>query len=416
MTDQELRKLQLVQLDLIMEVDRICKKCGIIYNMVGGTMLGAVRHGGYIPWDDDADIGFLREEYEKFRKACRTELGSRYYFQDFRDTPGYRWGYGKLRRKDTEFIRLQQEFMPYEQGIAIDLMPFDNVPDGWLHKRIHKSICFIYRKIFWSAVGRKSDAKKWKRILYGILYRLPEEKLFDRYERFIGKNAGLKTRQVRILTFPTPKGVYGYDRRWYEELTEYEFEGHKLPGAADYDSYLTVKYGDYMKLPSTKSKKTHPVSKLTLPVSSDQENAIGANMKKYKTGYTDGVFDLFHVGHLNMINTAKSQCEYLIVGVHGDDVVEQYKKCRPIINEKDRRRIIASVKGVDRAEINRFRDKMKLWELYHFDVIFIGDDWKGTERWIRFEEQLKEINVDVVYVPYTKGISTTEIRTKIMEF
>lgn len=137
--------------------------------------------------------------------------------------------------------------------------------------------------------------------------------------------------------------------------------------------------------------------------------------KKYKVGYTDGVYDLFHVGHLNMIETAKALCEYLIVGVHGDAVVEEYKHKRPIINENDRKRILQSIKGVDRVEINRFRDKMKLWELYHFDVIFIGDDWKGTERWINFEKELKKINVDVVYVPYTKGISTTEIRQKIME-
>lgn len=103
--------------------------------------------------------------------------------------------------------------------------------------------------------------------------------------------------------------------------------------------------------------------------------------KKYKIGYTDGVYDLFHIGHLNMIQAAKNQCEYLIVGVHGDDVVKEYKPFYPIINENERKRIIESIKGVDRAVINRFRDKMKLWELYKFDVIFIGDDWKGTDRW-----------------------------------
>lgn len=138
-------------------------------------------------------------------------------------------------------------------------------------------------------------------------------------------------------------------------------------------------------------------------------------MKKYKIGYTDGVYDLFHVGHLNMINTAKEHCEYLIVGVHGDEVVKEYKHHVPIINENDRRKIVASIKGVDEAVINQFRDKLKLWELYHFDVVFIGDDWKGTERWNQFEKVLGKLGVDVVYVPYTKGISTTEIRRKIME-
>ena len=138
-------------------------------------------------------------------------------------------------------------------------------------------------------------------------------------------------------------------------------------------------------------------------------------MKKYKIRYTDGVYDLFHVGHLNMINTAKEHCEYLIVGVHGDEVVKEYKHHVPIINENDRRKIVASIKGVDEAVINQFRDKLKLWELYHFDVVFIGDDWKGTERWNQFEKVLGKLGVDVVYVPYTKGISTTEIRRKIME-
>lgn len=138
-------------------------------------------------------------------------------------------------------------------------------------------------------------------------------------------------------------------------------------------------------------------------------------MKKYKIGYTDGVYDLFHVGHLNMINTAKEHCEYLIVGVHGDEVVKEYKHHVPIINENDRRKIVASIKGVDEAVINQFRDKLKLWELYHFDVVFIGDDWKGTQRWNQFEKVLGKLGVDVVYVPYTKGISTTEIRQKIME-
>ena len=137
--------------------------------------------------------------------------------------------------------------------------------------------------------------------------------------------------------------------------------------------------------------------------------------KKYKIGYTDGVYDLFHIGHLNMIQAAKNQCEYLIVGVHGDDVVKEYKPFYPIINENERKRIIESIKGVDRAVINRFRDKMKLWELYKFDVIFIGDDWKGTDRWINFEKELNAINVDVIYVPYTKGISTSDSRRKILE-
>ncbi|WP_276948591.1 adenylyltransferase/cytidyltransferase family protein [Acetatifactor muris] len=137
--------------------------------------------------------------------------------------------------------------------------------------------------------------------------------------------------------------------------------------------------------------------------------------KRYKIGYTDGVYDLFHVGHLNMIETAKKNCEYLIVGVHSDEVVHQYKHRYPIIPEEERARIVGAVKGVDRVVINEVRDKLTLLERYHFDVVFIGDDWKGTERWNNFEKILGEQNVDVIYVPYTKGISTTDIRKKILD-
>lgn len=267
LTPEELKKVQLTQMELIWEVRRICRKCDIHFNMVGGTMLGAIRHRGYIPWDDDADIGFLRKEYEKFRKACETELDTeKFYFQDCRDTPGYRWGYGKLRRKNTEFIRLNQEFMPYEQGISIDLMPFDNIPDSDAARKVHKFICFLYRKAFWSAVGRKTEKNSWKKILYELLYLIPEERLVSSYQRWIDRCKRLGcTSQVRILTFPTPGNVYGYDRKWYTCLRSYEFEGCRLPGARDYDGYLKVKYGNYMDLPPVEKRRVHPISKLKLP-------------------------------------------------------------------------------------------------------------------------------------------------------
>lgn len=266
MSEVELKQVQEIQMDLIREVDRICQKCDIHYNMVGGTMLGAIRHGGYIPWDDDADIGFLRREYEKFREACRTELDTeKYYLQDLRDTQGYRWGYGKLRRRGTEFVRLHQEFMPYEQGIFIDLMPFDNVPDGWMAKRVHFAECFVYRKLFWSKVGAKTEKNSLLRMLYALMNRVPMRVIVKSYQRFIDRGQRHKTKLVRILTFPTPKGVYGYERKWYTQLRRYRFGELMLPGARDYDGYLKSKYGNYRELPPEEKRKIHPVSRLKLP-------------------------------------------------------------------------------------------------------------------------------------------------------
>lgn len=138
-------------------------------------------------------------------------------------------------------------------------------------------------------------------------------------------------------------------------------------------------------------------------------------MKKYKIGFTDGVYDMFHVGHLNMIRRSKEFCDYLIVGVHSDEIVESYKHRKTVINEHDRCEIVGAIKEVDRAVINYTRDKLKLWELYHFDVVFIGDDWKGTERWNNFEKILAEKGVSVEYLPYTQGVSTTQIRRQLGE-
>lgn len=264
-SDEELLEIQKIHRELISEVDRICTKCNIKYNMVGGTMLGAIRHNGPIPWDDDADIGFLRNEYEKFREACKTELNKdKYYIQDFRDTDGYRWGYGKLRKRGTEFVRLQQEFMPYEQGIFIDLMPFDSVPDNPVLRKFHFNKCFIYRKMLWSKVGAQVEKNAIKRTIYKLMSLVPEKRLKKSFEKFIEKGRNDNTDLVRILTFPTPRKCYGYKRIWYIDLKRYPFAELMLPGAIDYDSYLKVKYGNYMSLPPEEKRKVHPISRLNL--------------------------------------------------------------------------------------------------------------------------------------------------------
>lgn len=265
LSDQQLRQLQMIQLEMLIEVDRICNKCGIRYNIIAGTLLGAVRHGGYIPWDDDADVAFLRPEYEKFRKACKTELDrTRFYFQDHRNTKGYRWGYGKLRRKNTLFLREHQEHMPYEQGIFIDIFPLDGVPDNYFLRSIKNFECFCIRKILWSKVGKIAENNFWKRQVYKMLDKIPEQEVFKYYHNMISKSNKKKTKMVRILMFPTPNSEWGYYKCWYENSTDTLFEGKVFQGINDYDSYLSFKFGDYMELPSINKRKAHPVSKFVI--------------------------------------------------------------------------------------------------------------------------------------------------------
>ncbi|MBQ4068844.1 MAG: adenylyltransferase/cytidyltransferase family protein [Lachnospiraceae bacterium] len=135
-------------------------------------------------------------------------------------------------------------------------------------------------------------------------------------------------------------------------------------------------------------------------------------MKKYEVGYTQGVFDMFHIGHLNLIKNAKEQCEYLIVGVNSDKLVKQYKSKTVVVSENERKQIVESIRFVDKCLIVDKLDKIELWKQLKFDAIFIGDDWKGSKRWIETEQQLKKVNADVIYLKYTKGVSSTELRTK----
>lgn len=260
-----LRQIQMIQLEMLVEVDRICRKCGIKYNIIAGTLLGAVRHGGYIPWDDDADVALLRPEYEKFRQAVKTELDtSRFYFQDHRRTRGYRWGYGKLRRKDTLFLREHQEHMPYQQGIFIDIFPLDGVPNNYFLRSMKNFECFCVRKILWSKVGQVAEKSMLKRQCYKLLAQIPEEHIWNYYNRMVSSAGRKRTRMVRILTFPTPNSEYGYYRNWYENSVDTMFEGKVFQGIKDYDSYLSFKFGDYRKLPPIEKRKTHPVSSLKL--------------------------------------------------------------------------------------------------------------------------------------------------------
>lgn len=261
--NETLRKIQLVQIELLQEVDRICKKCNIHYNIIAGTMLGAVRHGGYIPWDDDADVALLRDEYERFRVACETELDTeRFYFQDDRNTSGYRWGYGKLRRKDTLFLREHQEHMPYEQGIFIDIFPLDGVPDNYFMRSVKNFECFCVRKILWSKVGKIADRNYLKRVWFGFLDKIPEERILSYYHKMISKANIKETKMVRILMFPTPNKSWGYKRYWYEDSKDTIFEGITFKGIKEYDEYLSFKFGNYMELPPEEKRKVHPVSDL----------------------------------------------------------------------------------------------------------------------------------------------------------
>lgn len=137
--------------------------------------------------------------------------------------------------------------------------------------------------------------------------------------------------------------------------------------------------------------------------------------KKYKIGYTTGVFDLFHVGHLNILKSAKEQCDYLIVGVSTDELVRSYKHKKPIIPFEERCAIVEAIKYVDRVIPQVSMDKVEAWKQLKFDVMFHGSDWKGSAMYNKYEKELSDLGVNVVFLPYTVGTSSTELAKKLQD-
>lgn len=137
-------------------------------------------------------------------------------------------------------------------------------------------------------------------------------------------------------------------------------------------------------------------------------------MKKYKIGYTTGVFDMFHVGHLNILKNAKENCDYLIVGVSTDENVQSYKHKTPVIPYEERKKIVESIKYVDEVVPQENMDKFEAWEKLKFNVIFHGNDWKNTSMYNEMENKLKDVGVEFVYFDYTQGTSSTILREKLL--
>ena len=136
-------------------------------------------------------------------------------------------------------------------------------------------------------------------------------------------------------------------------------------------------------------------------------------MKKYKIGYTTGVYDMFHIGHLNILKRAKEQCDYLIVGVSTDKLVESYKHKTPIIPFEERMAIVEAIKYVDQVVAQESMDKFAAWEKLHFSAIFHGDDWKGSSMYDEIEKKLAYVGVDMVFLPHTDGTSSTLLSEKL---
>ena len=244
-----LRKIQLIQLDILIEIDRICRKHNIRYWIDFGTLLGAVRHGGFIPWDDDIDISMPTDDYQRFLEIAPKELPEPYFLQTKLTDPSYRLLLNKVRDKNSFFVTKHEDFtLDYNKGIYIDI--FEVVPYPDINLKLQKKVLFWYQKVchFYTVKQRVTFKNHIAAMTFPIL-KIGLD--------LIWAMTNLKPKNK--LGYEKHFSVYGnsYTKEMVYPLKDITFEGKTFRGPADPDRYLTSIYGDYMKLPPLEKRRTH---------------------------------------------------------------------------------------------------------------------------------------------------------------
>lgn len=251
--DEKRKKIWAVGLDLLIEFDRVCKKHGLKYFLIGGSQLGAVRHNGFIPWDDDIDVGMLRCDYEKFFTLA-DEFEKPYFLQTPYTDKGYYFSFAKLRNSNTSCISKAFRYESFNQGIAVDIFPFDNcILEGVQDRfnRIHKL------NLDNSNYMRKSlvnPSEEDKRRIESHSGRNPLE-VCEEIQKIARQYENDDTEYVNLAVCT----IYPYDRLLYKksvfkEIVYHEFENMKFPILKNYDEYLKISFGDYMKFPPVEKR------------------------------------------------------------------------------------------------------------------------------------------------------------------
>lgn len=287
MSQEELRKLQLIELELLLEIDRICRKNNIKYFLAAGSLLGAVRHKGFIPWDDDADTYMMRDEYERFCKACEKDLDTEKYFLQNADTDReYRWEYAKLRRKDTLYLRAGQEAIKCMSGVSVDIFVMDRFPNSEIHEQLQNIKRRACIKTLWSVIGVTEDPSPFKRGLYRVIRHIPKQIPLGVINRMGRRNnRHSEYEYICCLGFYRNDGFLngarrhlGYNAKLFDECTEVEFEGFKFLAPVGYMEYLQGKYKNMWEYPPESQRLVHPPKEFNYDV---EVNLRGRDIDEY---------------------------------------------------------------------------------------------------------------------------------------
>lgn len=258
--------LHKVDLDIVKAVVKVCDENSLMYYMLGGTMLGAIRHEGFIPWDDDIDIGMPREDYEQFLEIAPKLLPDHFKIVNYRNTPKYQ--YYITRVLDTE-TKVEEERIGNENrytNASIDIFPIDGTPNNSFLRRIYFFRVLYHRALmslcYKDSIDRRRPRGKAERLLLWVMERLPVEKMTSPYKQKEKIDKLLRKQKVEgaayigniMGAYRTKEIVPSY---FYGEGKMYQFEDIELRGMDKFDEYLTWTYGDYMKLPPEDKRKTH---------------------------------------------------------------------------------------------------------------------------------------------------------------
>lgn len=253
MTD--LRKAQLLQLKIAKEIQRVCEENHIPVFIFAGTLLGAVRHKGFIPWDDDLDVAMLREDYDKFLQIAPKSLGEEFFLQNWETDPEYALPFSKVLLKNTHYTERNIGSAHIQDGIYVDIFVLDNVPRDEKLQKKHDRSTYLLQRLLLAKNGYCpwQDGETVKKLIYQCLKlaALPfsRKSLQKRLDRQMRKYSGGTAECVTAIG-----GCYGYQkeklkREWAVNLASFPFEDTELPGIADFDAYLSYLYGDYMTPP-----------------------------------------------------------------------------------------------------------------------------------------------------------------------
>lgn len=261
-SDTTLKRLQETQIEILNEIDRVCRENGLKYSLYAGTLLGAVRHKGFIPWDDDLDICMPRADYEKLLDIWEEKADKLFILFNKRKSPSYGQSFSKIRKDHTCFLQFEKERGKYHTGIFVDIFPVDRMPDGKIAEKVFIFKCMMYQLFVREYVPPKANfvVKVFCKLILRLTSHKSRLKLITRLERDLTKLSDDTSKRIVFVETPST-----YTKSMSPDLMdEYEnlvFCDKSYMCIKKWDEYLKVKYKNYMELPPIEERvwKHHPI-------------------------------------------------------------------------------------------------------------------------------------------------------------